>query len=66
MPTALDKFTEGHALLVAGYIDEIGDHSGHFIIRNSWGTDWGDVGYGYLPYEYVRQYGRRVWLAGVP
>lgn len=39
----------GHAVCVVGY-----DSDGWFIVRNSWGTDWGDEGFGYVSPEYVQ------------
>lgn len=39
----------GHAILLVGYTDS----SKVFKFQNSWGTKWGDNGYGYLPYDYV-------------
>ncbi len=38
-----------HAMLCVGYsdVDQM------FIVRNSWGTAWGDKGYCYMPYNYV-------------
>lgn len=50
-----DKLEGGHAVVAVGYDDgkKIGKDKGAFLIRNSWGTEWGDKGYGWLPYRYV-------------
>lgn len=38
-----------HAMLCVGYLDK----DKMFIVRNSWGQEWGDNGYCYIPYNYV-------------
>ncbi|UJR16844.1 hypothetical protein I4U23_003743 [Adineta vaga] len=51
-PNASDRTRSSHgchALLAVGY----SDHSRSFIVRNSWGADWGDGGYCYIPYDYM-------------
>lgn len=49
MPRETDTELGGHAIALVGYNDD----KKQFIFRNSWGTNWGDVGYGYISYDYV-------------
>jgi len=49
MPAEDEAQIGGHALVAVGY-DDLGRN---FIVRNSWGADWGDAGYCYLPYGYI-------------
>ncbi len=45
----------GHAVLAVRFDDQrkIGNYKGALLIRNSWGADWGEKGYGWLPYAYI-------------
>lgn len=54
-PERGEKVMGGHAIMAVGYDDnlKIGKYQGALLIRNSWGTNWGESGYGWLPYEYV-------------
>ena len=47
----LEDTENNHAMVICGYIDK----EGFFIVRNSWGKNFGDKGYCYLPYEYFRK-----------
>jgi C1A family cysteine protease len=49
--TAKEKLMGKHAVLIVGY----NDIKRVLIVRNSWGTGWGDRGYFYLPYNYVKR-----------
>lgn len=41
----------GHALVVVGYEDDsMNPGEGWFLLQNSWGTEWGDGGYGKISY----------------
>jgi C1A family cysteine protease len=62
LPTSAEKVVGGHAVDCVGYDDTLKiknatpggpETTGALLIRNSWGTAWGEHGYGWLPYEYV-------------
>lgn len=57
-----DRLVGGHAMLMVGFDDDAvwkDDHKknqkGAFIVRNSWGDIWGDLGYAFLPYPFVSE-----------
>jgi len=49
MPQKTEKSIGGHAVLAVGYDDP----SKRFIVRNSWGEQWGIKGYFTIPYDYL-------------
>ena len=61
LPCTMDRIVGGHAVVAVGYDDglEIKNTGsdlvakGALLFRNSWGKDWGERGYGRLPYQYV-------------
>lgn len=60
-PCPKETIAGGHAVMAVGYDDKKKiknnicgkETTGALLIRNSWGVDWGEDGYGWLPYEYV-------------
>lgn len=55
MPPASFTPLGGHANLLVGYSDTMSANglTGYFVTRNSWGTSWGQAGYGYMPYAFI-------------
>jgi C1A family cysteine protease len=49
MPGQSERAIGGHAVLAVGYDES----DKRFLVRNSWGTEWGQKGYFTIPYEYL-------------
>jgi hypothetical protein len=45
-----DKILGGHCIILVGF----DNNKKYYKFINSWGPTWGDKGFGYLPYEYIK------------
>jgi len=62
MPSPEEKQSEEHgrhAMVICGYSDE----EKVFVVRNSWGEEFGDNGYCYIPYAYITNASLTNWAA---
>lgn len=57
MPKETDYMMGGHAVSIVGYSLE----KKAFLAKNSFGDDWGDDGYFWLPFEYANKYVFEYW-----
>jgi hypothetical protein len=54
--------TDGHAMVIVGYDEE----KQAFKVFNSWGTGWGDEGYGWISYSAMKARAQRYFIVEVP
>jgi C1A family cysteine protease len=61
-PAKTERVRGGHAVVAVGYDDGLvikgktaaaPETKGALLIRNSWGPEWGEAGYGWVPYQYI-------------
>lgn len=57
MPKAKESVIGGHAICIVGYDDS----KKLFKFINSWSDEWGDKGYGYLSYQYMKNNSDDIW-----
>lgn len=60
MPIPNGRLVGGHGLCITGFNDSLKHtyrngktYKGFFRLRNSWGSNWGDNGYCWMPYEMI-------------
>ncbi|MEI8176305.1 MAG: C1 family peptidase [Candidatus Omnitrophota bacterium] len=57
MPKKSERPVGGHAVMAVGFDQK----DKRFIVRNSWGTDWGIDGYFTMPFEYLETLAADFW-----
>ena len=61
-PSRKENSLGGHAMCMVGYDLE----KRLFLAKNSFGSDWGDKGYCWIPFDYIRQEGYDIWTFEIP
>ena len=61
MPTSIDYEIGGHSVVILGY--SLPEKK--FLVKNSFGDDWGDGGYCWMPFEYVERYVFESWTFSI-
>lgn len=55
----------GHAMTIVGYDDDktsLNGHKGAYKLINSWGTSWGESGYGWVSYKAMANLNKDAWV----
>jgi C1A family cysteine protease len=61
-PSRKEKSLGGHAMCMVGF-----DLTKRlFLTKNSFGTSWGDNGYCWIPFDYIKQEGYDIWTFDIP
>ena len=61
LPTATDPPAGKHAVLAVGWDDDPAQWA-TLVFRNSWGSEWGMDGCGFLPCDYLLRYRCEAWI----
>ena len=57
IPTRKDTINGGISICIVGYDDK----TELFKFKHSWGNEWGEKGYGFVPYEYIEKFSDDGW-----
>jgi C1A family cysteine protease len=61
-PVSTEESVGGHAMCLVGY----DLRTKMFLAKNSFGTDWGDNGYCWIPFKYFETYSYDKWVFSIP
>jgi C1A family cysteine protease len=61
-PSRKESSLGGHAMCMIGYDLE----KRLFLAKNSFGPDWGNNGYCWIPFDYIKQEGYDIWTFDIP